>query len=132
MANLLIGSLNLYRHYKVADFPNIRQYRMLKSSQMTGFSACIGGLVKLAYVAGFTSRPMMHIRMTGPPTGNTRPIRSFTFIDSVSRYGRQLSKEELETAYRKAGFGPSMVNSNKTLWYSMNMTKISFNRRSKE
>jgi hypothetical protein len=34
---------------------------------------------------------------------NTKPIRSFTFIDSVSRFGRQLSKEELETAYGRAG-----------------------------
>jgi hypothetical protein len=58
---------------------------------------------ELAYVAGFTSRPMMHIRMAGPPTMNTKPIRSFTFIDSVSRFGRQLSKEELETAYGRAG-----------------------------
>ena len=58
---------------------------------------------ELAYVAGFTSRPMMHIRNAGPPTANTRPIRSFTFIDSVSRFGRQLSKEDLETAYGRAG-----------------------------
>jgi hypothetical protein len=57
----------------------------------------------LAYVAGFTSRPMMHIRMAGAPSANTRPLRSFTFIDSVSRFGRQLSKEDLETAYGRAG-----------------------------
>jgi len=57
----------------------------------------------LAYVAGFTSRPMMHIRMAGAPTENTRPLKSFTFIDSISRFGRQLSKEDLETAYGRAG-----------------------------
>jgi hypothetical protein len=57
----------------------------------------------LAYVAGFTSRPMMHIRMAGPPTTNTRPLKSFTFIDAVSRFGRQLTKEDLETAYGRAG-----------------------------
>jgi hypothetical protein len=57
----------------------------------------------LAYVAGFTSRPMMHIRMAGPPSTNTRPLKSFTFIDAVSRFGRQLNKEELETAYGRAG-----------------------------
>ena len=57
----------------------------------------------LAYVAGFTSRPMMHIRMAGPPSVNTRPLKSFTFIDAVSRFGRQLNKEELETAYGRAG-----------------------------
>jgi hypothetical protein len=57
----------------------------------------------LAYVAGFTSRPMMHIRAAGAPSANTRPLKSFTFIDSVSRFGRQLTKEELETAYGRAG-----------------------------
>jgi hypothetical protein len=57
----------------------------------------------LAYVAGFTSRPMMHIGMAGPPTTNTRPLKSFTFIDAVSRFGRQLTKEDLETAYGRAG-----------------------------
>jgi hypothetical protein len=57
----------------------------------------------IAYVAGFTSRPMMHIRMAGAPAANTRPLKSFTFIDSVSRFGRQLTKEELETAYGRAG-----------------------------
>jgi hypothetical protein len=57
----------------------------------------------IAYVAGFTSRPMMHIRMAGAPAVNTRPLKSFTFIDLVSRFGRQLKKEELETAYGRAG-----------------------------
>jgi hypothetical protein len=57
----------------------------------------------LAYVAGFTSRPMMHIRMAGAPAANTRPLKSFTFIDSISRFGRQLTKEDLETAYGRAG-----------------------------
>ena len=57
----------------------------------------------LAYVAGFTSRPMMHIRAAGAPMANTRPLRSYTFIDSVSRFGRQLTKEDLETAYGRAG-----------------------------
>jgi hypothetical protein len=42
----------------------------------------------LAYVAGFTSRPMMHIRMAGPPLANTRPLKTYTFIDVVSRFGR--------------------------------------------
>jgi hypothetical protein len=57
----------------------------------------------LAYVAGFTSRPMMHIRKAGPPSTNSRPLKSFTFIDAVSRFGRLLSKEDLETAYGRAG-----------------------------
>jgi hypothetical protein len=57
----------------------------------------------LAYVAGFTSRPMMHIRAAGAPAANTRPNKSFTFIDSVSRFGKMLSIEDLETAYGRAG-----------------------------
>jgi hypothetical protein len=57
----------------------------------------------LAYVAGFNSRPMMHIRLAGPPSANTRPLKSYTFIDAVSRFGRQMTKEELETAYGRAG-----------------------------
>jgi hypothetical protein len=40
---------------------------------------------ELAYVAGFVSRPIMHIRMAGPPT-KERPLRSYNFIESVSRY----------------------------------------------
>ncbi len=57
----------------------------------------------IAYVAGFTSRPMMHIRAAGAPAANTRPLKYFTFIDSISRFGRQLTKEDLETAYGRAG-----------------------------
>jgi hypothetical protein len=57
----------------------------------------------IAYVAGFNSRPMMHIRAAGAPAANTRPLKSFTFIDSISRFGRQLTKEDLETAYGRAG-----------------------------
>jgi hypothetical protein len=57
----------------------------------------------LAYVAGFTSRPTMHLRKAGAPSANTRPLKSFTFIDSVSRFGRMLSIEDLETAYGRAG-----------------------------
>ncbi len=45
MANLLIGSSNLNRNYKPSDFPNIRQYKMLKCTQMTGYAAYMGGLV---------------------------------------------------------------------------------------
>ena len=45
MANLLIGSSNLNRHYKVADFPSLRKYKMLKCTQFEGFEAYMGGLV---------------------------------------------------------------------------------------
>jgi hypothetical protein len=30
-------------------------------------------------------------------------LKSYTFIDAVSRFGRQMTKEELETAYGRAG-----------------------------
>jgi len=57
----------------------------------------------LAYVAGFTSRPMMHIRKAGPPTPTTRPLKSFSYIDSVTRFGHLVNVEDLETAYGRAG-----------------------------
>jgi hypothetical protein len=52
---------------------------------------------KVAYIAGFTSRPTMHIRRTGAT--DTKPLKSFSFIDSVSRVGKMLDRKELETAY---------------------------------
>jgi len=57
---------------------------------------------EIAYVAGFTSRPTMHIRAAGAGT-TTRPLKSFSFIDSVSRFGRMLVRADLETAYGRAG-----------------------------
>ena len=57
----------------------------------------------LAYVAGFTSRPMMHIRKAGPPSPTNRPLKSFSYIDSVSKFGHLVSVEDLETAYGRAG-----------------------------
>ena len=56
---------------------------------------------EIAYVAGFTSRPTMHIRKTG--ADNMKPLKSFLFIDSVSRFGNMLERKELETAYGRAG-----------------------------
>ena len=57
----------------------------------------------LAYVAGFTSRPMMHIRRAGAPSPTTRPLRSFSYIDTVTRFGHLVGVEDLETAYGRAG-----------------------------
>jgi hypothetical protein len=57
----------------------------------------------LAYVAGFTSRPMMHIRKAGPPSPTNRPLKSFSYIDSVTKFGHLVSVEDLETAYGRAG-----------------------------
>ena len=44
MANLLIGSSNL-KHYRAADFSDLRQYKLLKCTQLEGYSAYMGGLV---------------------------------------------------------------------------------------
>jgi hypothetical protein len=57
---------------------------------------------EIAYVSGFISRPMMHIKKAGS-TGNSRPLRSFTFIDAVSRFSKVLTKEELTPSYERAG-----------------------------
>ena len=57
----------------------------------------------LAYVAGFTSRPMMHIRKAGPPSPNLKPLMSYTFIDSVTKFGHLVRAEDLEAAYGRAG-----------------------------
>jgi hypothetical protein len=57
----------------------------------------------LAYVAGFTSRPMMHIRKAGPPSPATRPLKSFSYIDAVTRFGHLVKVDDLETAYGRAG-----------------------------
>jgi hypothetical protein len=56
----------------------------------------------VAYVSGFISRPMMHIKKAG--TGaNTRPLKSFTYIDAISRFHNILRKADLTTAYERAG-----------------------------
>ena len=56
---------------------------------------------EVAYVAGFTSRPTLHIRRAGAT--DSKPLKSFSFIDSVSRFGKMLDKKDLETAYGRAG-----------------------------
>jgi hypothetical protein len=57
---------------------------------------------ELAYVSGFISRPMMHIRRAGAPS-NQKPMKSFTFIDAITRFGRLVKKEDLDAAYARAG-----------------------------
>ncbi len=46
MANLLIGSSNVNRFYKAADFPDVRKYKMVKCTQMEGFTAYMDSLDK--------------------------------------------------------------------------------------
>ncbi len=57
----------------------------------------------LAYVAGFTSQPIMHIRKAGPPSPTNRPLKSFSYIDSVTKFGHLVSVDDLEAAYGRAG-----------------------------
>ena len=56
----------------------------------------------LAYVSGFISRPMMHIKKAGAPA-NIKPLKLFTFIDAVTRFHGLLTRADLVTAYERAG-----------------------------
>lgn len=56
----------------------------------------------IAYVSGFISRPMMHIKSSNDATRG-KPLKSFTFIDAVSRFHNLLKKDDLVTAYERAG-----------------------------
>ena len=62
----------------------------------------ISNAKETAYVSGFVSRPMMHIRKGGPPSGG-KPIRSFTFVDAVAKYRRKITDSDLGAAYNRAG-----------------------------
>jgi hypothetical protein len=53
-----------------------------------------------AYVAAFSSRPILHVKSLNPDDAN---IRAFTFIDSIIKYGSIIVRGDLEEAYRRAG-----------------------------
>ncbi len=57
----------------------------------------------IAYVSGFISRPMMHIKSAND-AARGKPLKSFTFIDAVSRFHNLLKKDNLVTAYERAGW----------------------------
>ena len=44
MSYLLIGSSNVNQHYKSLDFRDVRQYKMVKCTQMSGFKAYMENL----------------------------------------------------------------------------------------
>jgi hypothetical protein len=46
---------------------------------------------------------MMHIRKAGAPSPTTRPLKSFSYIDTVTKFGHLVDLEDLETAYGRAG-----------------------------
>ena len=55
-----------------------------------------------AYVAAYSSRPILHVRSQ---TGRGTEVinRAFTFIDSIIRFGSVLVRSDLDDAYRRAG-----------------------------
>jgi hypothetical protein len=55
-----------------------------------------------AYVSGFISRPMMHIKKL-PIAANSRPIKSFTFIDAITKFRHLVSYDDLSAAYSRVG-----------------------------
>ena len=55
---------------------------------------------EVAYVVGFISRPMFHIKPRG---SDQRPSRSFTFVDAMKQFGGWLDKKDLGQAYTRAG-----------------------------
>jgi len=55
-----------------------------------------------AYVVGFISRPIMHLRKRSAAR-NTKPHKSYTFVDAVENFGQQIYASDLESAYNRAG-----------------------------
>ena len=53
------------------------------------------------FVVAFTSRPMLHIRTT-ETSGQSRTM-TYTFSDSVAKFGLKLRDGDLDEAYRRAG-----------------------------
>jgi hypothetical protein len=70
---------------------------------LKALSKKVAGKDEIVYVAGFTSKPMLHIRRSGAPMRTTKPLRSFSFIEAITRYGDSVELGELETAYGRAG-----------------------------
>ena len=61
----------------------------------------------VAHVAAFTSRPVMHVSPILPgaagPSSDPGATRTYTFIDAISRYGREIDMSHVQEAYRRAG-----------------------------
>ena len=57
-----------------------------------------------AYVQGFVSRPLLHYRSVDAANKVAGGAdRSYTFVDSVSRFGDLLMDEDLTNSYARAG-----------------------------
>jgi hypothetical protein len=55
---------------------------------------------EVAYVVGFISRPMFHIKPRG---SDQKPSKSYTFVDAMKQFGSWLGKKDLGHAYTRAG-----------------------------
>jgi hypothetical protein len=55
-----------------------------------------------AYVAAYSSRPILHVR-TKNEKGEETMNRAYTFTDAIIRYGQNVVKQDLEEAYKRAG-----------------------------
>jgi hypothetical protein len=51
-----------------------------------------------AYVVGFISRPVMHVKKLSAGSQKT-----FTFVDSIMNYGNLIRPADLSAAYKRAG-----------------------------
>jgi hypothetical protein len=68
---------------------------------MKAISKKITGAKESAYVASYSSRPILHVRSTGK--GGEVINRAYTFIDAIIKYGQLLLRCDLDEAYRRAG-----------------------------
>jgi hypothetical protein len=55
-----------------------------------------------AYVVGFISRPMLHLKKK-TDRRDTKPYKTLTFVDAVESFGRLIYASDLESAYNRAG-----------------------------
>jgi hypothetical protein len=68
---------------------------------MKAISKKIASSNESAYVAAYSSRPILHVRSTG--TNGEVINRAYTFIDSIIRFGKVLLRCDPDEAYRRAG-----------------------------
>jgi hypothetical protein len=68
---------------------------------MKSIAKKITGAKESAYVASYSSRPILHVCSTGK--GGEVINRAYTFIDAIIKYGRLLLRCDLDEAYRRAG-----------------------------
>ncbi len=68
---------------------------------MKSISKKISGSSESAYVAAYSSRPILHVRSQGKAGEVIN--RAYTFIDSIIKFRKLLMRSDLDEAYRRAG-----------------------------